>query len=401
MQEIGAASKISIKWDEDTKEESSPGWLSRKSRSFSYTWEEFFEASDNYAKDAWLPRKLYEQRKKRHGDGFLLANLMEVSRESLCEDPRDKIYGLMGIAHDCQDGSFPLDYSKSLFEVYADAMTFHQKAAAKDESKEFSDVLQFSHLVYQMLGRRDRLMEDMQKREMKEIPLHQQSKNSLADINQTLTIAGIPFGKIKNVGPSYEAMLGEPTAWSAWKALLTQCDTDLEKLRKKNEDFLRVLVDLELEELKKVRPIITKFMFKMNERMMREFNRRLELPESTFPAGLAASFNTTEKTATERLFITKKGIIGMVPGNAREGDFLVQCLGTDVVIVARSPSEESPFCQIIGRGVIANEYDDATTTFQVLADSANMKQEGCYPMDFQNTTVRLQVDMMTLYKLTC
>ena len=424
VQEIGAASKISIKWDEDTKDESNSTHASRNSRSFSYTWEDFFEASRDFELDAPLPRKLYEQRKKRHGDGFLLANLMEVSSDSLCEDPRDKIYGLMGIAHDCQNGSFPLDYSKSLFEVYADAMTFHQTAAVRDVSKAYVDVLQFSHLVFRMFGGAERFADDMLLRGLKDIPLHQQSKTSLDDIRQTLTIAGIPFGSIKQIGPSYEAMLGEPTAWSAWKAMLTHCDTDVEKLRRKNEEFLRILVDLESEDLRKVRALHTKFMFKMDGQMMKEFGRHVDVmivPEAEEKEGKAVEKRINEPlaqiptrmapppsgksgktvTAAEKLFITKNGTIGLVPGNAREGDFLVQCLGTDVVIIARSPSEESPFCQIIGRGVIANQNEDATTIFQVLADSDDVKHKGGFPMDFQNTTVRLQVDMMSLYNLTC
>jgi hypothetical protein len=29
----------------------------------------------------------------------------------LCEEPRDKIYGFVGIAHDCQDDSLPVEYA--------------------------------------------------------------------------------------------------------------------------------------------------------------------------------------------------------------------------------------------------------------------------------------------------
>jgi hypothetical protein len=60
---------------------------------------------------AW---QLAPQRTERHGDSFMLANLIEACRISLCEDPRDKIYGFVGIAHDCEDDNFPIDYSKSL-----------------------------------------------------------------------------------------------------------------------------------------------------------------------------------------------------------------------------------------------------------------------------------------------
>lgn len=47
---------------------------------------------------------------KVYGDGYELVNLLEVCKDSLCVEPRDKVYGLLGIAHDCQDGSLLNDY---------------------------------------------------------------------------------------------------------------------------------------------------------------------------------------------------------------------------------------------------------------------------------------------------
>lgn len=44
-----------------------------------------------------------------------LETLIEDFQYTMCEEPRDKIYGFLGLAHDCQDGSIQADYLKPLF----------------------------------------------------------------------------------------------------------------------------------------------------------------------------------------------------------------------------------------------------------------------------------------------
>jgi hypothetical protein len=53
-----------------------------------------------------------------------LEDLVRTSIDSKCTDPRDKIYALLGIAIDCQNGEIEINYSKSLFELYADVLNF-------------------------------------------------------------------------------------------------------------------------------------------------------------------------------------------------------------------------------------------------------------------------------------
>jgi hypothetical protein len=80
----------------------------------SASWGHFFQQVSTYAERRVAPvTRLFPSRQGRHGDSFLLANLIETCKDSLCEEPRDKMYGCVGIAHDSQDGSFPIDYSKS------------------------------------------------------------------------------------------------------------------------------------------------------------------------------------------------------------------------------------------------------------------------------------------------
>ncbi|PMD29386.1 HET-domain-containing protein, partial [Hyaloscypha variabilis F] len=120
VQEIGAATQLQVRWGTQSD-----------------SWEAFFlYARTRSIESVIAPAlKLFNSREDRHGDSFLLANLMEACKESLCEEPRDKVYGYIGIAHDCQDGSLPIDYSKSLFELYEDVVQFYYRN--KDHSSYF------------------------------------------------------------------------------------------------------------------------------------------------------------------------------------------------------------------------------------------------------------------------
>jgi hypothetical protein len=70
-----------------------------------------------------LIRKLDEKRKGRHGSDNRLEKLLEDFQYAGWKDRRDKIYGLLGLAYDCQDGSIEPDYTKPLFGLYTDVLT--------------------------------------------------------------------------------------------------------------------------------------------------------------------------------------------------------------------------------------------------------------------------------------
>jgi len=68
--------------------------------------------------------KLDKKRKGRHGRDNRLEKLLEDFQYAGCKDRRDKVYGLLGLAYDCQDGSIEPDYTKSLFDLYTDVLTW-------------------------------------------------------------------------------------------------------------------------------------------------------------------------------------------------------------------------------------------------------------------------------------
>ena len=56
-----------------------------------------------------------------------LQELLEISQCSLCRNPRDKIYGLLGLAVDVLPEDILVNYCQSLFQLYANVLSFQIK----------------------------------------------------------------------------------------------------------------------------------------------------------------------------------------------------------------------------------------------------------------------------------
>ena len=113
-----------------------------------------------------LAARLESHRLKRESHGSNLKELLHDCRESLSTDQRDKIYALVGLASDCQDGELVVDYSKSLAQVYKDVMRLYSLRGCGDwENQQGRDVVRFSYFLQNLLrphiGQRVKLSIDL------------------------------------------------------------------------------------------------------------------------------------------------------------------------------------------------------------------------------------------------
>jgi hypothetical protein len=92
------------------------------------------------------PWRLQTQLETKYTGGHKLLNLLDTHKKALCKDPRDKVYGLVGLAADGQ--GFPMDYQKSLFEVWSDTVTF----ANKHDMTARKDIVPFARMVGSLFG---------------------------------------------------------------------------------------------------------------------------------------------------------------------------------------------------------------------------------------------------------
>ncbi|KAK4169730.1 hypothetical protein QBC43DRAFT_198160 [Cladorrhinum sp. PSN259] len=77
-----------------------------------------------------------------------LHTLIDITECSLSQDPRDKVYGLLGLASDFHYEDFDIDYKKPLEEVYRDVIQWYHSKHGKDHDScslvGFSQMLQLS-----------------------------------------------------------------------------------------------------------------------------------------------------------------------------------------------------------------------------------------------------------------
>jgi hypothetical protein len=78
-----------------------------------------------------------------------LKKLLYLHANSQCEDPRDKIYGLLSLASDCQNGGLRPDYSISTCQLYHNTMLW---CCDTSPSAKIEQVLNFSTLLLRILG---------------------------------------------------------------------------------------------------------------------------------------------------------------------------------------------------------------------------------------------------------
>jgi len=170
------------------------------------------------------PLRLDRQLRGKYRGSHSLRSLLETHHEALCSNPRDKVYGLAGLADDCY--GFPVDYEKSLFEVWSDTLHFlSEKGQVQD------DLPQIAMLMMNALGGPNEVSP----------PPGITSKIELwLDLNLV--------GMIAHVGPTPRRLiesLSEADEWTFSMRQRANNGSDIES----NERLIRQLLDAETPEL--------------------------------------------------------------------------------------------------------------------------------------------------------
>jgi hypothetical protein len=112
-------------------------------------WSDFIGAIALHCEDLDSgPFRLDQQRRDKYSGGHAFRRLLETHKHALCQDPRDKIYGLVGLAEDIDLDSFPMDYRKSHLEVWVDTMEYMNQNGMLEEV----NMVQFGTLLRFLLG---------------------------------------------------------------------------------------------------------------------------------------------------------------------------------------------------------------------------------------------------------
>jgi hypothetical protein len=121
------------------------------------TWTAFSRALQGYEHydriKSSLPYLFDRQRSDRYYECRLI-NLLEACQASECADPRDKVYGLLGLANDCGEDELVVGYSKTVYEVYRDVIAFHSSRTRSQQllsPRRDLDVVRFSQILQRSL----------------------------------------------------------------------------------------------------------------------------------------------------------------------------------------------------------------------------------------------------------
>ncbi|PKK43139.1 hypothetical protein CI102_13571 [Trichoderma harzianum] len=150
-------------------------------------------------------------RKEKYNDSHTLKRLLEEHRTTKCSEPRDKVYGLIGLASDA--GEFPIDYKKSLYEVWKDTMEFMNKwNLFQDESQ----ILPIGGLVKSLLmANHGDPLSQLSKEHKDQVDSTQLLDNPKSPLVFRLKAAAI--GCIVCVGPSANDVVSGPDEATRWR----------------------------------------------------------------------------------------------------------------------------------------------------------------------------------------
>ncbi|KEZ45311.1 hypothetical protein SAPIO_CDS2114 [Scedosporium apiospermum] len=186
-------------------------------------------------------------RQEKYNDSHTLKRLLEEHREAKCSEPRDKVYGLVGLASDAAD--FPMDYNKSLYDVWKDTMVFMNQF---DLFKGESQIVLIGALVKRALmeGHGD--------------PLSQISSGHEDQVDSTQLIEdkdsplvfrlnAVPLGCIAYIGPSASDVISKPSEASMWRMATQRLfpADELGQARWEHDSLLYALLESDESEMEK------------------------------------------------------------------------------------------------------------------------------------------------------
>jgi hypothetical protein len=267
----------------------------------------------------------HRTRSHRHVLGYLIEDF----QDTICTDPRDKVYGLLGLADDCQQGQIEVNYFKTLFQLYADVIDFYSSSrrspGPSQHTPRFSQILQQAFKTDLTPGATEY-----------QLKLHPSLRQP------TLHIFSVRCGFITKFIRSID--LSSPSSISpSWYKDTAPADPGT-TLQISFEKFKALL-----PEQQKLVPLRTRTSFGVQAKYA---------SPALIEANLAGGSSSGDILGRDRQrtlqFLLDNGRTGYAPYNTLPGDMIVQFLGCDVAAVLRptAPNARPPVYDIIGKALV-------------------------------------------------
>jgi hypothetical protein len=327
IQEIGKARSIQVCFDEH-----------------SISWSDFIR--DLKWTSAWEdcgPLKIDRQLQEKYQNSHTLVYLLQTYENSKCKDLRDKIYGFIGLAIDCY--GFPMDYSKSTYEVWEDTMAF----LSWHDLVEPSSVVEFGKLVKRLLGY-EQTAPIKPTTSRSDSPLCAPSPPEATDPfeNGLVKISAVVVGVIIHIGPPPEKLVSELRAVDEWEAsIYKNFSSILGNASEENDMFIQALEGLDQADLEKIIGFDKEFHDPLAKK--RAYAEFLDTYHRIFEEHRLGNSGSSSATTSSRknpapsdyqLFQHKSikqgsGIMGICPKQACQGDLVCRLHHLDRAVVVR------------------------------------------------------------------
>jgi hypothetical protein len=191
------------------------------------------------------PVRLNRQRQGKYSGSGSLVQLLEDHKEALCQDNKDKVYGLIGLASDAS--GFIIDYEKSVFEIWTDVMEF------MNDRKLFAgkDIIYVGGLVKSLLMPSD--CQPLQQI-LREYAPGKGDVTILTDPNdpKSFKLEAAMLGVVICVGPRPDEIVGNPKEVDKWREQVQQnFKSDLGRAHQESDSLIRTILDVDDSTLSK------------------------------------------------------------------------------------------------------------------------------------------------------
>lgn len=378
-------------------------------------WNSFIKMMTLHSTIAEGPVLLNQQIERKYEGSHTLRSLLYEYRNSQCQDPKDKIYGLIGLAVDGHGFPKP-DYNKPPIQIWTDVMEFMNGHRLFDENSE-NDIIFCGTLVrYLLMGTQSTPVQQVlgpcvaeAETKLIHIPeMYSRNKDS-----RVFEFKGYVVGCIQSIGPSTRDIagnLGKVDEWSLQVQVNYQYD--LGAAYEQSSNLLRALLareDLEVSRLCSNQASLVKWTGLANSggpqgdyiKWFDEYKAESKATESSRLAELSSS---TEVTVLYQLFSKysakprDKWKMGVASGQVERGDLVCWVRDTKTALVVRptgkftkGPNDYAEF-QVIGTAVIGEDIVDSKIDHSPRLDFLSGYNGG-----FRHGTMKLKFDARIVY----
>ncbi|TGO27999.1 hypothetical protein BPAE_0034g00200 [Botrytis paeoniae] len=347
------------------------------------SWRAFIEMVTLHNNSDEGPLRLNSLLREKYSGTHTFRRLLSDHREALCTEPRDKIYGLVGLAADTI--GFHMDYNRSLIEVWADTMEFMNLNG--DLSSD--DIVSVGGLVKSLLiGANSRPLE-------KTLPLNysqsiptlciEDTKNSSPKV---FGLKGYVVGCIVAEGPSPTEIVSNIQKADQWDSeILQNFPKELGEAHCENDELIHYILD---------------HMSSVSWKKSCNYHRTPEFVYEYKIKQLQAEYSVTSQDISKtppssNLFLVKNYYrretpwkIGIATSLVRPGDLVCWISGISRALLLRQigKSGNAKVWQVLG-----------TTLFTRHLDFNDKTRHATDLTSFDEETMELEMDAATVYVL--